>query len=110
MGAEVVKVEQIGGDPFRGMLSGLGAARVNGGKRSVSVNLKTERGRELVMTLVRDADVVIHNYRPGVPERLGFGYDQVAAVNPRVVYLKARATVPMGRAQRGQVPTQSPAP
>lgn len=89
MGADVVKVEQIGGDPFRGMLSGLGAARVNGGKRSVSVNLKTERGRELVMTLVRDADVVIHNYRPGVPERLGFGYDQVAAVNPRVVYLQS---------------------
>lgn len=89
MGAEVIKIEQIGGDPFRGMLSGLGAARVNAGKRSLSVNLKTDEGRTLVMTLMGDADVVIHNYRPGVPERLGIGYDQVAAVNPRVIYLQS---------------------
>ena len=89
MGAEVIKIEQIGGDPFRGMLSGLGAARVNAGKRSLSVNLKTDEGRALVMTLMGDADVVIHNYRPGVPERLGIGFEQVAAVNPRVIYLQS---------------------
>jgi len=96
MGAEVIKVEQIGGDPYRGLLAGVGSARVNAGKRSISVNLKAPAGRDLVLALVRDADVLIHNYRPGVPERLGIGYEQLAAENPRLVYLQANGYGPDG--------------
>lgn len=96
MGAEVIKVEQIGGDPFRSMLSGLGSARVNAGKRSISVNLKTDEGRQLVLDVCRDADALIHNYRPGVPERLGIGYEQIAAANPQIVYLQSNGYGPDG--------------
>jgi crotonobetainyl-CoA:carnitine CoA-transferase CaiB-like acyl-CoA transferase len=96
MGADVIKVEQIGGDPYRGLLGGVGSARVNAGKRSISVDLKSPAGREIVLALLRDADVLIHNYRPGVPERLGIGYEQVAALNPRLVYLQANGYGPDG--------------
>ena len=96
MGADVVKVEQVGGDPFRSLLGGLGAARVNTGKRSVSINLKTEEGRDIVLKLVASADVVVHNYRPGVPERLGIGYEQVRELNPGVIYRQANGYGPDG--------------
>lgn len=88
MGAEVIKIEPLGGDPFRGMLAGLGAARVNVGKRSLSVNMKTEAGRKIVLELLKDADVMIHNFRPGVPERLGISYSQVSSVNSNIIYLQ----------------------
>jgi crotonobetainyl-CoA:carnitine CoA-transferase CaiB-like acyl-CoA transferase len=96
MGADVIKVEQIGGDPYRGMGAGVGSARVNAGKRSLSVDLKSPDGRAMVLDLLRDADVVIHNFRPGVPERLGIGYADVAALNPRIVYLQANGYGPDG--------------
>ncbi len=96
MGADVVKVEQIGGDPFRSMLNGIGASRVNPGKRSISVDLKAEAGREAVLQLLATADVVIHNYRPGVPERLGIDYASVRALNPNVVYLQSNGYGPDG--------------
>ncbi len=96
MGAEVIKVEQVGGDPFRGMLSGLGAARVNAGKRSISVNLKSEAGLKIVMALLSEADIAIHNFRPGVPERLGISYEQVSAINPNIVYVQSNGYGPDG--------------
>ena len=96
MGADVIKVEQIGGDPFRSMLAGVGAARVNAGKRSISVNLKTDEGRQAVLDVLSTADVIIHNYRPGVPERLGIGYEQVCKFNPEVVYLQCNGYGPDG--------------
>lgn len=96
MGAEVIKVEQIGGDPYRGLAAGMGSARVNAGKRSISVNLKSKTGREIVLGLISDADVLIHNFRPGVPERLGIGYDQVEALNPGIVYLQCNGYGPDG--------------
>jgi crotonobetainyl-CoA:carnitine CoA-transferase CaiB-like acyl-CoA transferase len=96
MGATVTKVEQIGGDPFRGMLFGLGAVRVNGGKQSISVDLKNPQGLKIVLDLIRDADVVVHNFRPGVPERLGIGYEQVFAINPDVIYLQGNGYGPDG--------------
>jgi crotonobetainyl-CoA:carnitine CoA-transferase CaiB-like acyl-CoA transferase len=88
MGAEVIKIEQLGGDPFRGMLAGLGSARVNVGKRSMSINLKTATGLKIVLDLLKDADVMIHNFRPGVPERLGISYSQVSAINSDIIYLQ----------------------
>ncbi|MBX3706721.1 MAG: CoA transferase [Pseudomonadales bacterium] len=96
MGADVIKVEQIGGDPYRSLLAGVGSARVNAGKRSISVDLKSPEGRDIVLDLLRDADVLIHNYRPGVPERLGIGYAEIAALNPRIVYLQANGYGPDG--------------
>ncbi len=96
MGAEVIKVEQIGGDPFRSMLNGIGASRVNPGKDSISVNLKSPEGQAAVQKLLASADVVIHNYRPGVPEKLGIDYDRVSADNPGVVYLQCNGYGPDG--------------
>jgi crotonobetainyl-CoA:carnitine CoA-transferase CaiB-like acyl-CoA transferase len=96
MGADVIKVEQIGGDPFRSLLAGVGAARVNAGKRSISVNLKTDEGRQAVLDVLSTADVIIHNYRPGVPERLGIDYEQVRNCNPDVVYLQSNGYGPDG--------------
>ncbi|MBT4160274.1 MAG: CoA transferase [Gammaproteobacteria bacterium] len=96
MGADVIKVEQIGGDPYRSLLGGLGAARVNVGKRSISVNLKTDEGRQLVHELLASADVLIHNYRPGVAERLGIGYDQIHDQNPGLIYLQSNGYGPDG--------------
>ena len=108
MGAEVIKVEQIGGDPYRGLAKGIGSARVNAGKQSISLDLKSEAGREIVLRLVKDADVLIHNYRPGVPERLGFGYEQVAALNPQMIYLQSNGYGPDGPGS--QRPSTHPIP
>ncbi|MGE0624174.1 MAG: CoA transferase [Pseudomonadales bacterium] len=108
IGAEVIKVEQIGGDPYRGLGAGIGAARVNAGKQSVSVDLKSPAGRKLVLELIAGADVLIHNYRPGVPERLGIGYDQVREVNPDIVYLQCNGYGPDGPG--AQRPSTHPIP
>ena len=108
MGAEVIKVEPIGGDPFRGLLGGLGSAKVNAGKRSLSIDLKSETGRQIVLGLVKDADVLIHNFRPGVPERLGIGYAQVEKINPDIVYMQANGYGPDGPG--AQRPSTHPIP
>ena len=96
MGAEVIKVEQIGGDPYNGLAAGTGYARVNAGKRSISVDLKSDQGREVVASLIGEADVVIHNYRPGVAERLGIGYEDMQAGNPSLVYVQVNGYGPDG--------------
>ncbi|MFP6805522.1 MAG: CoA transferase [Pseudomonadales bacterium] len=108
MGAEVIKVEPIGGDPFRGLLGGLGSAKVNAGKRSLSIDLKSETGRQIVLGLIKDADVLIHNFRPGVPERLGIGYAQVEKINPDIVYMQANGYGPDGPG--AQRPSTHPIP
>lgn len=108
MGADVIKVEQIGGDPYRGLGAGMGSARVNAGKQSISVNLKSEAGHEIVLGLAGDADVLIHNFRPGVPERLGIGYEQIQAVNPAIVYLQCNGYGPDGPG--AQRPSTHPIP
>ncbi|MDP6377847.1 MAG: CoA transferase [Pseudomonadales bacterium] len=96
MGAEVIKVEQIGGDPYRGLAAGIGSARVNAGKRSISIDLKSDTGREAVRKLIASADVLIHNFRPGVPERLGIGYEQIIETNPDIIYLQCNGYGPDG--------------
>ncbi|HIG39279.1 MAG: CoA transferase [bacterium] len=108
MGAEVIKVEQIGGDPYRGLGAGIGSARVNAGKRSISVDLKSKAGREIVLGLISDADVLIHNFRPGVPERLGIGYDDVEGINPGIIYLQCNGYGPDGPG--AQRPSTHPIP
>ncbi len=83
LGARVIKVEPLDGDPFRGMMGGLGAARVNAGKESICVDLKSVEGQLTAQRLIARADVLIHNYRVGVPERLGIGYADACKANPR---------------------------
>ena len=82
-GAEVIKVERPGGDPAR---TELAFATWNRGKRSISLDLKEDSGRETARKLARQADVVIENFRPGVADRLGIGYDKLAAENSALVY------------------------
>ncbi len=108
MGADVTKVEALTGDPYRGLGAGIGSARVNAGKRSLSVDLKSDAGRDAVLKLAAGADVLIHNFRPGVPERLGIGYEQVAALNPGIVYLQCNGYGPDGPG--AQRPSTHPIP
>lgn len=92
-GADVIKVEPIaGGDWSRtlGRVYGDNTAftiPANIGKRSVALDLKSDGGKQALWALVRDADVFIEGFRPGVIGRLGFGYEAISAVNPRVIYL-----------------------
>jgi crotonobetainyl-CoA:carnitine CoA-transferase CaiB-like acyl-CoA transferase len=93
LGADVIKVEEPGrGDYIRWMppfaSTGESGAHLalNRGKRSLTCNLKTEDGREILRELVRTADVLVESFRPGVMARLGVGYDDLKAVNPRLVY------------------------
>ena len=81
LGADVVKVEPLGGDSFRGP----GFAAYNKGQRSVAIDLSDGRGRAALLRLVAGADVVIDNYRPGVLQRLGIGYDALRQANPDII-------------------------
>jgi crotonobetainyl-CoA:carnitine CoA-transferase CaiB-like acyl-CoA transferase len=85
-GARVIKVEPPAGDPSRrNTASDYDKSSV--GKESIVANLKTPEGLQLVHELAAKADVFLHNFRPGVPERLGVGYDQLSEINPRLVYV-----------------------
>jgi len=91
-GADVVKVEPLGGDLTRLMGdAGRGMspifATTNRNKRSLALDLKNERGVEVVRRLARDADVFVQNFRPGAAERLGIGEPELRAENPRLVYV-----------------------
>lgn len=92
-GADVLKIEPIGdGDWGRGLGPRYGhfsalAVAVNRGKRSLAVDLKNPKGKEIVLKLIEKADVVSENYRAGVMERLGFDEKTVREINPTVVYL-----------------------
>jgi formyl-CoA transferase len=89
-GADIIKVEPPGGEFLRrrDARSGAGVpfAMLNANKRSISLNLKTARGKELFLGLARSADVVAENYAPGVMDRLGIGYDALRAINPRIIF------------------------
>jgi alpha-methylacyl-CoA racemase len=91
-GAEVVKVERPGqGDELRGYAPHFGAASagfalLNRGKRSIALDLKASAARERLLPLLRSADVLIEQFRPGVMDRLGLGYATFAASNPRLIY------------------------
>jgi len=96
-GADVVKVEDTGmGDYIRwspphydGAHESASSAlflALNRNKRSIRLDLKSDGGREALLALVRDADVVLESFRPGVLERLGVGYERMRAENPRIVY------------------------
>jgi crotonobetainyl-CoA:carnitine CoA-transferase CaiB-like acyl-CoA transferase len=92
LGAEIIKLEPLEGDGLRAVrpeYKGLGTLFVhyNRGKKSMCVDLKSAQGAEVVRDLVRSADVVLENFRPGVMDRLGFGYEAFKALNPGLVYV-----------------------
>ena len=92
MGAEVTKIEPIEGDNTR-RLGGSGAgyfAMYNRNKKSLAIDLKSETGRSAVHTLLSTADVMIENFRPGAMEKLGFGYDDLSKINPRLIYCSGK--------------------
>lgn len=89
LGATVIKVEPLHGDPYRRMPSNDNMVRAFQGKRNISLNLKTEEGLAIFYDLVRRADIVMHNYRPGVPEKLRIDYATLKAIKPDIVYVYA---------------------
>ncbi|WP_405540435.1 formyl-CoA transferase [Streptomyces sp. NBC_00075] len=92
LGADVVKVEAPGGDVTRGQLRDVPGAdslyftMLNCNKRSVTLNVKTGRGREILTELIRGADVMVENFGPGAVDRMGFTWDRIREINPRIVY------------------------
>lgn len=94
LGADVIKVEPPGtGDQTRSAMGfkmkgpdSMGFLNMNRNKRSIAINLKNDEGREVFKKLVRSADILVENYRPGVMSRLGIGYDALREINPRLIY------------------------
>jgi crotonobetainyl-CoA:carnitine CoA-transferase CaiB-like acyl-CoA transferase len=93
MGASVIKVESLEGDSFRELPGFYGWNR---GKRSIAVNLKDRAGQEVLHRLVKTADVLMQNMRPGVDERLGMDWATVRTLNPRLIYCAMTAFGPDG--------------
>ncbi|MDI5911100.1 formyl-CoA transferase [Streptomyces sp. 12257] len=92
LGADVVKVEAPGGDITRRQLRDVPDAdslyftMLNCNKRSITLNTKTERGRQILTALIRGADVMVENFAPGAVERMGFTWERIREINPRIVY------------------------
>ncbi|NML45264.1 CoA transferase [Ramlibacter sp. G-1-2-2] len=94
LGADVIKIEPPGtGDQTRGSMGfkmkgpdSLGFLNMNRNKRSVTLDLKSPAGKEVLLTLAKDADILVENYRPGALKRMGLGYEVLKEINPRLVY------------------------
>jgi alpha-methylacyl-CoA racemase len=91
-GAEVIKIERPGrGDEMRSYTPKFGAdsvnfAMLNRGKKSIAIDLKDTEARAALMPLIKEADVVVEQFRPGVMDRLGLGYEALNTINPRIIY------------------------
>ena len=105
LGAEVIKLESLDGDSTRNFEPKVNDesycfAVLNRNKKSISVDMKSPAGREIVMKLAAQADVMIENFRPGVVKKLGIAYDDVKQVNPGIIYASMSGfgqTGPYGR-------------
>ena len=93
LGADVIKVEPPTGDQTRSSMAfklkgddSLGFLNMNRNKRSIVLDLKTEKDREIFLALARTADVIVENYRPGVVQKLGIDYETVSGINPGIIY------------------------
>ena len=96
LGADVIKVEAIKGDESRSngpRVRGQSAywVQYNSGKRSLSINLRTEEGKEVLRDLVKVSDVLIQNFRPGTIAKMGFGYEDLKKLNKRIVMVNVSA-------------------
>ncbi len=96
LGAEVIKVEPIAGDNTRKLLgSGAGFFPMfNRNKKSIAVDVKDPRGREIILKLVTGADVFSENFKGGTMERLGFGYEALSKLNPKLIYVSHKGFLP----------------
>ena len=95
LGARVIKIEAPEGDSYRYFAPGAhfsaNFAHLNRNKRSLVLDLKTEAGQKICLQLLERADVFVHNFRPGIAERLGLGYPALRGLNPRLVYCSISA-------------------
>ena len=91
-GAEVIKVEPMAGDQLRHMAAthnGVNAPfySCNRGKKSLAIDLKSEEGKDVLLSLVKESDVFMQNFRPGTIDRMGFSYEKLKEINPNLIYL-----------------------
>lgn len=100
-GADVIKVERVGeGDATRGQLrdipgvDSLYFTMLNHNKRSITLDAKRAAGKEVLETLIRDCDVLVENFAPGALERMGFGWERIAALNPRMIVASVKGFGP----------------
>ena len=96
LGAEVILIEPPTGDPTR-RLKGLGVgyfSTFNRNKKSLAVDLKTAQGKKIIAALSQTADVLVENFGPGTMERMGYGYDALSAVNPKLIYCSLKGFMP----------------
>ena len=101
LGADVIKIERLAGENLRrGQVEAMPWKEAikepvddtwwmawNRSKRDLAIDLQDEKGREVILKLAKDADIAMHNFRPGVMERLNLDYKNLSAVNPRIIYL-----------------------
>ncbi|TAJ97223.1 MAG: CoA transferase [Reyranella sp.] len=86
MGANVIKVEPLNGEHFRPHFGGAWVPSMNRNKRGLAIDLRSEGGKDVLMRLVKKADVFMEAFTPGVIDKLGFGWDVVSKVNPQTIY------------------------
>jgi CoA:oxalate CoA-transferase len=96
LGAEVIKVERLGGEETRYSQPWVGKqsaywVQYNSGKKSLSIDLRTEKGKEVLRELVKISDVLLQNFRPGTIEKMGFGYDVLKQLNPKIIMVNVSA-------------------
>lgn len=89
-GAEVIKIEPLDGEASRKSNpfyegSSIYYEAMNRNKKSVALDLKSEEGKKVIHKLIKDSDILITNYSIGVPEKLGFGYDEISKINPQII-------------------------
>lgn len=97
MGADVIRIEPTPQGDWTRHIKGFGTGffpTFNRNKRSIILNLKSPEGMEILDKLIKTADVLIENYAPGTIERLGFGYDRVSKLNPRLVFCSLKGFMP----------------
>ena len=105
LGAEVIKIEKLGGEETRKSEPLVRGQSVyftvyNRGKKSLCLDMRTERGKEIFAALVPTADIVLQNFRPGVMEKMGFGYDRLCELKPDIILCSVsglRAVRPLSR-------------
>ena len=96
LGAEVIKIESLNGDESRQngpWVRGQSAywVQYNSGKKSLAINLRTDEGKEVLRDLVKVSDIFLQNFRPGTIEKMGFGYDVLKELNPRIIMINVSA-------------------
>jgi len=96
LGAEVIKVERLGGEETRYSQPWVGKqsaywVQYNSGKKSLSMDLRTEKGKEVLRELVKVSDVLLQNFRPGTIENMGFGYEVLKQLNPKIIMVNVSA-------------------